>query len=102
MLKLSAANEELNRISKTDPLTGLTNRRDLDVRLEVIWGQARRDQHSLAVVMLDLDHFKRINDDHGHLVGDACLFEVGSLLKRLVPRQGDVVARYGAKRWYSC
>ena len=97
MLKLSAANEELNRISKTDPLTGLTNRRDLDVRLEVIWGQARRDQHSLAVVMLDLDHFKRINDDHGHLVGDACLFEVGSLLKRLVPRQGDVVARYGGE-----
>jgi len=97
MLQLSKANTELHHLSTTDSLTGLTNRRDLEIRLDTLWHQARREQSSIAMIVLDIDHFKRINDDHGHLVGDACLRGLGHLLRHVTGRRGDIVARIGGE-----
>lgn len=97
MQQLSKVNAELHHLSTTDVLTGLTNRRALEIRLDTLWHQARREQTSVAMILLDLDHFKRINDDHGHLVGDACLRSLGQLLRYVTGRRGDIVARYGGE-----
>jgi diguanylate cyclase (GGDEF)-like protein len=97
MQQLSKANAELHHLSTTDGLTGLTNRRDLEIRLDTLWHQARREQTCVAMILLDIDHFKRINDDHGHLVGDACLRSLGHMLRYVTGRRGDIVARYGGE-----
>jgi diguanylate cyclase (GGDEF)-like protein len=77
-----------------DVLTGLPNRMLFIDRLEVALAQSKRNRHKLAVMMLDLDHFKDINDALGHMVGDQLLKEVGNRLSGLV-RQSDTVARLG-------
>ena len=91
--RLLAATQAL---SSTDPLTGLANRRSLVAQAPRIWRQARRDGQRVAALMLDLDHFKRLNDDHGHAVGDAVLREVAAALAATV-RPADVLARTGGE-----
>ncbi|WP_448613302.1 GGDEF domain-containing protein [Modestobacter sp. URMC 112] len=83
-------------LSSTDPLTGLANRRWLVAQAPRIWRQARREGQRVAVLMLDLDHFKRLNDDHGHAVGDAVLRGVADALSATV-RPADVLARTGGE-----
>ena len=85
---------KLQRLSQEDPLTGLANRRRWDSELESACAEARRTGAAVAVVLLDLDHFKQINDRHGHAGGDGALTEVAALLARRV-RGTDVVARLG-------
>jgi hypothetical protein len=68
--ELQDANQELERISHTDPLTGLWNRRHFDEQLQRLWQSHQRSQHPLAVLMVDIDYFKGINDVYGHLRGD--------------------------------
>jgi len=92
------AHEEARRMSITDGLTGLWNRRQFDVRCVEELDRAARFGERFAVVLCDIDDFKRVNDTHGHLVGDAVLVEVA---RRLVEntRGVDLVARYGGEEF---
>ena len=95
---LRSANEENRRLSITDPLTGAYNRRYLMEQLPREIERAARYKRQLSVVMCDVDHFKKINDTHGHLVGDEVLkWFVGNLQKSV--RACDWVARYGGEEF---
>jgi diguanylate cyclase (GGDEF)-like protein len=96
---LKAANASLMRLIDVDGLTGIANRRRLDRKLEEEIGRAARNGHALAVVLLDIDHFKRFNDTHGHLAGDECLKQVARLLETEARRPADLVARYGGEEF---
>ena len=85
---------QLQRLSHEDPLTGLANRRRWDAELLRACTEARQGNSVVGVVLLDVDHFKAINDRHGHPGGDEALRQVASLLSRRV-RAGDLVARLG-------
>ncbi len=85
---------ELERLSNEDPLTGLANRRRWDAGLDQACAAARQRGGSLAVVLLDIDHFKTVNDRHGHAGGDAALCAVARMLTSRL-RDGDLVARLG-------
>lgn len=82
----------------TDPLTKVYNRRYLDRRLEEEFARSKRYALDLSVLMLDVDHFKRVNDTYGHPAGDAVLSTLGSLLKASF-RDLDIVARYGGEEF---
>ncbi len=90
--------ETLRSQSLRDPLTGLFNRRYLEVSLERETQRASRRGQPLSVLMLDIDHFKRFNDSHGHDAGDALLAQFGALLTRTV-RNEDVACRYGGEEF---
>lgn len=89
-----AAQDEIERLAFYDPLTHLPNRRLLLDRLEREFAEARRNGHHGALLFIDLDHFKQINDAHGHTAGDAVLRETAARLKGLL-REVDTVARFG-------
>jgi diguanylate cyclase (GGDEF)-like protein len=95
---LQAANAQIARLARIDPLTGLTNRRVLTETLPREVERARRGGHSLAVVMIDLDHFKRVNDRWGHDAGDRLLVSVGGLLIARL-RQTDLAVRLGGEEF---
>lgn len=88
----------MQRLSQTDPLTGLFNRRGLDERMQIEILRAKRYRHPLSVVMIDIDHFKNYNDAHGHLEGDVILKQVAELF-RIHVRETDVVARFGGEEF---
>ncbi len=94
MQKLRQAADEVTRLASIDPLTGLFNRRYFDTRLEAELQRARRHGEPLTLLMVDIDNFKAINDEHGHVVGDRLLRCVSERLRRGV-RIFDVCARYG-------
>lgn len=85
--------EEVRQLSLTDPLTGLANRRRMEVVVDHSWAAAKRGK-PLTVVLIDLDHFKKINDEQGHLAGDRMLQLVATVLQEEV-RGTDLVVRYG-------
>jgi diguanylate cyclase (GGDEF)-like protein len=89
---------ELEQLAITDALTGLYNRRFFQSRLAAEVGRAKRYGRVLSLVMLDLDNFKEINDQHGHQVGDHVLAEVGKILAGNV-RASDIVCRYGGEEF---
>jgi two-component system cell cycle response regulator len=93
-----ADNRRLEELAHTDPLTKALNRRALGERLAAEMERVRRYSTTMSVLLIDLDHFKLINDTHGHLAGDGVLFEVAELLQRVV-RAVDVVARYGGEEF---
>lgn len=97
--ELETANRKLERMSVTDDLTGLHNKRYLQQTLVTEVDRARRERTPLAVMMLDIDYFKQINDSHGHLVGDDCLCEVARTLQGEIRRTSDLVARYGGEEF---
>lgn len=90
---------QLERLAITDVLTGLPNRRALDLTLQTELSRARREGQDLALLMVDIDHFKRVNDTYGHAVGDAVLTEVAQRLLRAARRPGDFVCRYGGEEF---
>lgn len=96
---LSAANAELERLSDTDALTGLANRRQFDRRLLEECARAERHRLPLSLILLDVDHFKRLNDVQGHLAGDHCLRQIAQVLARCTQRTTDVVARFGGEEF---
>jgi len=96
--QLAAANERLSQLSITDPLTGLANRRRLEESLQHEWQRAGRTLTPLSLAMVDIDHFKRYNDEHGHREGDRCLQRIAAQLERSV-RETDLVARYGGEEF---
>src|SRR5690554_8140611 len=82
-------------MSMTDGLTGLSNRRRFDERVALAFALHRRSGRPLSVLMLDLDHFKQVNDRLGHAMGDEFLRRVASALKGHCRRPTDLLARYG-------
>lgn len=98
MDRLARALEALREQAMTDPLTGLYNRRYLVEFLQREWIRARRKEGSLGVIMVDLDHFKRINDSFGHPAGDYVLTAVSALLRMHI-RSSDIVCRYGGEEF---
>ena len=88
--------KEIERLSKTDTLTQLWNRGGLEERMEIEFGRARRYAHELAFLVIDLDHFKKINDTYGHMAGDEVLRVVSARLKQAL-RKCDFVGRYGGE-----
>ncbi len=93
-----ADNVRLEHLATTDPLTGLLNRRALSERLTTEMERALRYDTSVALLLVDLDHFKRVNDTHGHLAGDGVLRAVAELLAEEA-RSSDLVARYGGEEF---
>jgi diguanylate cyclase (GGDEF)-like protein len=97
--ELEESNAKLATLSSTDALTGITNRRGFDDALAAEWRRAKRNGHSLALAMLDVDHFKSYNDFYGHQAGDQCLRAVAGLIETFGRRTGDLVARYGGEEF---
>ncbi|MCX7193189.1 MAG: diguanylate cyclase [Proteobacteria bacterium] len=97
--QLNEANLELQRLSMTDGLTGIANRRMFDISLAREWRRCQRLKKPMSIVMLDVDHFKKYNDRYGHQEGDDCLRAVAQQVLRSAPRAGDLVARYGGEEF---
>ena len=96
--ELEVANRRLAEIATTDALTGLRNRRSFDERLADEFESATRWRRPLTVVLLDIDNFKRRNDEFGHAAGDTALREVAMLLRAAV-RRSDITVRYGGEEF---
>jgi diguanylate cyclase (GGDEF)-like protein len=96
--EVTALHERLQEQAIRDPLTGLFNRRYLDETLEHELARAKRDGYALSLAMIDVDHFKTINDTYGHPAGDEVLKALGSLLQAQA-REGDIVCRYGGEEF---
>ncbi|WP_071472344.1 diguanylate cyclase [Oceanisphaera psychrotolerans] len=96
--RLNAVNRQLRDMAQTDALTLLPNRHGLNVSLEIDLRRAQRYGRPLSVIMLDIDHFKRINDQYGHLTGDKVLARFGRLLQNNL-RETDSVCRWGGEEF---
>jgi diguanylate cyclase (GGDEF)-like protein/PAS domain S-box-containing protein len=92
--RLKQAEEALERLARIDSLTGVANRRQFEEQLAAALARARRQHEGIALLAIDVDHFKNINDNHGHPIGDSVLVEVAGRLLACV-RAGDLVARLG-------
>jgi diguanylate cyclase (GGDEF)-like protein/PAS domain S-box-containing protein len=97
--ELISANASLKNLASHDGLTGVYNRRSFDEQVERLWRSAARHKQPLALLMVDIDHFKRYNDLFGHLQGDACLRLVAQALQKSCKRPEDFVARYGGEEF---
>ncbi|MDD5300966.1 MAG: diguanylate cyclase [Gallionella sp.] len=93
-----AQQEELAKLAHTDPLTGLMNRRHFRLLADQEFSRATRTHHQLFMMMLDIDHFKKVNDTHGHDVGDQALVAVAEVLKNGI-RSMDILARWGGEEF---
>ena len=91
--------EKLRRLSHLDGLTEVANRRGFDEELGRVWRRMQRHGGEVALVMIDIDHFKGYNDAYGHLGGDDCLRRVAAVLRAAVKRPFDLVARYGGEEF---
>jgi diguanylate cyclase (GGDEF)-like protein len=96
--RVTRERQEMERQASYDPLTGLNNRRSFDERLPGEFERAKRYRRSLALLMLDVDNFKQVNDTYGHDWGDAVLKEVGRVLRERT-RKSDIAARYGGEEF---
>ncbi len=94
----AAYHDEIYRLSTIDGLTQVNNRRSFDETIEREISRCRRYGRTLSMVLIDVDHFKRINDTFGHLAGDAVLKEVASAIKKRI-RKEDLLARYGGEEF---
>lgn len=99
MQELESSNSRLKSLAAHDALTGLANRREFDSRLGRELRRAARGGQPLALVLIDLDHFKRYNDHYGHPAGDSCLQALARCLRAVVQREGDLAARYGGEEF---
>ncbi len=99
--ELEASNRKLAEHAAKDSLTQIANRRAFDTRLNEEWRRCQRSGEPLALIMFDIDFFKRFNDNYGHLAGDECLRRIGELLQQghYAQRASDLVARYGGEEF---
>ena len=97
--ELSDINRELQEKNSLDALTGLHNRDYFDKKYQAEIRRSRREQTQLSVVMVDIDYFKNVNDQYGHLVGDECIKIVAHTLKKVLKRPGDDVSRFGGEEF---
>lgn len=91
--------QKLGWLSSHDDLTKIYNRRYFNSQIDKEWRRMLRSQEPLALIMLDIDHFKSYNDSLGHQIGDQCLLKIASCLQEASRRAGDVVARYGGEEF---
>ncbi|MBL1178632.1 diguanylate cyclase domain-containing protein [Pantanalinema sp. GBBB05] len=96
---LQQANQELSRLATLDGLTKIANRRRFDDYLTVEWQRHLREQSPLALILIDIDYFKRYNDHYGHQGGDECLIQVAQTIAQVPQRPNDLVARYGGEEF---
>lgn len=92
-------NQELEQLARQDALTGLANRRTFDDRLCNEWERSRRERQPLALLFIDIDHFKEFNDTYGHDHGDRCLADIANAIADSLLRPGDLAARYGGEEF---
>jgi diguanylate cyclase (GGDEF)-like protein len=97
--KLEKLNLELQGLAERDGLTGVANRRRGDNYLNETWGRLRRENQSVSVIMMDVDHFKAYNDNYGHQAGDDCLVRVAEVMRSKLSRPADLIARYGGEEF---
>ena len=97
--ELESANQELERKNVLDELTGLHNRRFYDQKILAEYRRSRRNLTALSLVLIDIDHFKSVNDNHGHLAGDHCLIWLAQHIKQSLKRSADKAFRYGGEEF---
>ena len=97
--ELRRLNRELEALSRQDGLTQLCNRRYFEEQAEKQWQILTRSQEPVAILMMDVDFFKKYNDSYGHIAGDRCLQTVASTLRETLHRPADIVARYGGEEF---
>ena len=97
--EVMATHRDVSVLAESDALTGLANRRRFDRVLAQEWRRAQRERQPLAIVMIDVDHFKRFNDRYGHPEGDMCLRRVAALLGSVARRPADLAARLGGEEF---
>ena len=98
-LTVKRQSDALRELTLTDGLTGVSNRRAFDEKLQGEWRRCARAEVPMALIMVDIDHFKLFNDHYGHQAGDACLRQVGAAMQRAARRPQDLVARYGGEEY---
>ena len=98
-VELETRARELELLSLVDPLTQAYNRQHFDRQLQLEWQRAAREKRPLSVLMIDADHFKQINDRHGHLAGDECLRQMATALRTNLRDAGDLLARFGGEEF---
>ncbi len=96
---LTQTQVRLRELSRVDELTGLYNRRHFESSVQQLWQRASFGGTPMAILMIDVDHFKKFNDHYGHPAGDACLKQVCQVLKQTLNGQGVIVARYGGEEF---
>lgn len=96
---LSHSNERLADVAETDALTGLANRAGFNVRFAQLWKEALEKHASFSVIMVDVDRFKRTNDNYGHLYGDKVLKRIANLVLEALRKEGDHAARFGGEEF---
>ena len=97
--ELQIANQHLDELASLDGLSGLANRRGFDREIEREWKKADESRQPLALMMIDIDHFKLFNDRYGHVSGDTCLRAVGETLSLVTLEEAVLVARYGGEEF---
>jgi diguanylate cyclase (GGDEF)-like protein len=97
--ELRTTNGKLERLAQRDDLTGLANRRAFDAQLSAAWRISTATAKPVALLMIDVDHFKQFNDNYGHLEGDACLRAVADVLAAGVRKDGALVSRFGGEEF---
>lgn len=97
--ELEELNRELAEKNTLDELTGLFNRRFYDQKIVAEFRRSKRNLTPLSIVLLDIDHFKQVNDTYGHLAGDKCLSWVGQIIKQNIKRSSDIACRYGGEEF---
>lgn len=97
--ELESANQELERKNVLDELTGLHNRRFYDQKILAEYRRSRRNLTPLSLVIIDIDHFKSVNDNYGHLAGDQCLTWLAKFIKQSLKRSADKAFRYGGEEF---
>ncbi|MBU1193682.1 MAG: diguanylate cyclase [Proteobacteria bacterium] len=96
---LEEKSKDLEKISRIDGLTGLYNRRYFDEVYSFEWNRSVRKKQSISIILADIDYFKKVNDQYGHLAGDDYLKAAGQLLRQVFKREIDIIARYGGEEF---
>ncbi|MDP5142238.1 GGDEF domain-containing protein [Rheinheimera baltica] len=97
--ELAEKNQQLEKQSQRDALSGIYNRAYFDRQMSAEVKRSRREQRSLAIILFDIDHFKKINDTYGHLAGDQAIKQVSAAILQQLKRPGDKLCRYGGEEF---
>ena len=98
-IELKQTRDLLESLASIDGLTGIPNRRKFDLTIENEWNRATREHRPLSLVLMDIDFFKRYNDEYGHAMGDDCLKKVARTIQKSLNRASDFAARYGGEEF---